>query len=63
MQSSKSRKLTHSLIFHAGKYDAEHLCEGGLGRRLVDEVLTSKVNVVAGANGQQHGSLVNFTGA
>ena len=35
---NKTRYL-EGLVLHAGEDDIEHLCEGGLGRGLVDEVL------------------------
>lgn len=51
---------TYCLILHARKDDVEHLCERGLGRGLVDEVLAGQVDVVTGADGLQHGALVDF---
>lgn len=48
------------MILHARKDDVEHLCERGLGRGLVDEVLAGQVDVVTGADGLQHGALVDF---
>lgn len=51
---------TYCLVLHASKDDVEHLCERGLGRRLVDEVLAGQVDVVAGAHGLQHGAFVDL---
>lgn len=48
------------MILHACKDDVEHLCEGGLGCGLVDEILASQVNVVARADGLQDGALMDF---
>ena len=48
------------MILHACKDDVEHLRERGLGCGLVDEVLAGQVDVVAGADGLQHGTLVDF---
>lgn len=51
---------TYCLVLHASEDDVEHLCERGLRRRLVDEVLAGQVDVVAGADGLQHGTFVDF---
>lgn len=49
---------THSVVLHPGEYNVDHLCEGGLGSDLVVHVPRGKEDVVAGADGQQHGALV-----
>ena len=54
-------RLTYGLVLHACEDDVEHLCECGLGSRLVDEVLAGQVDVVAGAHTQQHRALVDLT--
>lgn len=51
---------TYRLVLHAGKDDVEHLCERGLGRGLVNEVLAGQVDVVTGADGLQDGALMDF---
>lgn len=51
---------TYCLILHACKDDVEHLCERGLGRGLVDEVLAGQVDVVTRADSLQDGALVDF---
>lgn len=51
---------TYCLVLHACKDDVEHLCERGLGRGLVDEVLAGQVDVVARADSLKHGALVDF---
>ena len=59
-QYIKTCGLTHCLVLHAREDDVKHLRERGLGRRLVDEVLGGKVDVVARAHCLQHGALVHF---
>lgn len=51
---------THCLVLHAGEDDVQHLCESGLGRGLVDEVLAGQVDVVTCSHGLQHRALVNL---
>lgn len=48
------------MILHACKNDVEHLCECGLRRGLVDEVLARQVDVVTGPDGLQHGTFMDF---
>lgn len=53
-------KCTHSLVFHAGEDNIEHLCERGLGGGLVDEVATGQVDVVARPDGEEHGAFMDL---
>ena len=55
------RDSTYCLVFHAREDDIEHLCEGGFGGGLVDEVLAGQVDVVAGPDRLQDRSLVDLT--
>lgn len=48
------------MILHACEDDVKHLCECGLGRGLVDEVLAGQVDVVTCADSLQDGALVDF---
>ena len=51
-------QMTHRLIFHTCKDDAEHLRQSCLGSGLVDQVLTGQIDVVTCAYGQQHGAFM-----
>ena len=51
----------YSLDLHSGEDHTEHLSESGFSRRLVDEVFTGQVDVVACSDGQQDGALMNLT--
>jgi len=46
----KTGLITHCLIFHACKDDVKHLCQGCLGGRLINQVLTRQVDVVTRAH-------------
>lgn len=48
------------MVFHAGKYDIQHLGERGLGRGLVDEVLAGQVDVVTCPHCLEDGPLVDL---
>ena len=52
---------THCLAFHTVEDDIEHLCQGGFGSGLVNEITAGKVDVIASSNCQQYGSLMDLT--
>lgn len=56
----RARESAYCLVLHTCKDNIEHLCEGGLGRGLVDQVLAGQVDVVAGPDRLQHRALVNL---
>ena len=52
---------THGLELHSTEDNVEHLCERRFRCCLVNEVLASEVDVVAGAHGEQNRAFMNLT--
>ena len=48
-------------MFHAWEDDVKHLCERCSGCGLIDDILAGQIDVIAGAYGKQHCTLMDLT--